>query len=281
MIRPEAARLQDAEFVNSCQITVLRKYLPLLWPKGAHTPPSPEKSYRSSYRYAGRQELEDAGSLDAMDDFELLLRLVDFSGMRDVLAERLGWKSAQGKVPFDPISMFLLSAWQIVNGWSRAKCLRNLRNPRYADLARRFGFQDGDYPSEGGLRHFLTTLGENSLAQGQCVAVPIGSPARHSGVLSEGVWQQALLCPDGQIHETASRMRCQDVTESCYLPAPRACPGKEKGFRGCDCDTPRCAIACKRATPRDRQAGFVWYTADNQDGKKEGEGFYGYRSLPL
>jgi hypothetical protein len=38
---------------------------------------------------------------------------------------------------------------------------------------------------------------------------------------------------------------------------------------------------CKRATPQDPQARFVWYTADNQDEEKEGEGFYGYRSLPL
>jgi hypothetical protein len=104
---------------------------------------------------------------------------------------------------------------------------------------------------------------------------------RESGVLSEAAWQQALICPDGQIHNAAARMRCQNVNESCYLPAPRPCPAKEKGVRGCDCDTPRCAQACKSATPQDREARFVWYTADNQDDEKDGEGFYGYRSLPL
>jgi hypothetical protein len=104
---------------------------------------------------------------------------------------------------------------------------------------------------------------------------------RESGVLSDLAWQQALLCPDGQIHNAASRMRCSQVRASCYLPAPRTCPATAKDLRGCDCDTPRCAQICKRATPWDQAARFVWYTADNQDDTKDGEGFYGYRSLPL
>jgi hypothetical protein len=102
-----------------------------------------------------------------------------------------------------------------------------------------------------------------------------------SGVLSPAAWHNALLCPDGQIHQAASRMRCQAVTERCYLPAPRPCPTTDAGAKGCDCNTPRCAQACKRATPQDRQARFVWYTADNQQEDKDGEPYYGYRSLPL
>jgi hypothetical protein len=294
--RPADARIQDAVFVNSCKLSALQDRLPLRWPRAANTPASPKKRYRSWYQY------RPGNSVSWVDDdeFELLLRLVDFSDLRDTLAERLGWRSAKGRVPFDPVSLFLLTMWQIFNGWSRAKTLRNLSKLRYQDYAERFGFREGVFPSEGGLRHFLTALGENSTAQGESVTVeqadqPIQvavqqlnrllaqavALVRKSGVLSEVAWQQALLCPDGQIHEAASRMRCQNVRESCYLPAPRPCPGQEKGFRGCDCDTPRCAQVCKRATPQDPQARFVWYTADNQDEEKEGEGFYGYRSLPL
>ena len=51
--------------------------------------------------------------------------------------------------------MFLLQAWQIVNCWSRAETLRNLAGPRYADYAALFGFEEGAYPTEGGLRYFL------------------------------------------------------------------------------------------------------------------------------
>jgi hypothetical protein len=305
MVRPEMMRTQDDVFVSQCRLSALD--LPLRWPRPAHTPPSPKLSYRSCYQYLGWEELKDRANwadvpaiLADYDDFELLLHLVDFSGLRDVLAERLGWRSALGQVPFDPLSLFLLTVWQICNGWSRAKTLRNLRKSCYADQARRFGFRDGVYPTEGGLRHFLTTLGENSTLAGEAVTVEQGDQpiqvavqqlnqlisqsvalVRESGVLSEAVWQKALLCPDGQIHNAASRMRCQHVTASCYLPAPRPCPAQEEGLRGCDCDTPRCAQVCKRATPQDREARFVWYTGDNQKDDKDGQGFYGYRSLPL
>jgi hypothetical protein len=300
MARPEETRTQDPVFVSTCNFSALQERLPLQWPRATDTPPSPKKSYRSSYQYLGWKELEDPAQWADYDAFDLLLHLVDFSRLREVLAVQLGWKSAKGKVPFDPISLFLLTSWQIVNAWSRAETLRNLRKPRYGDYAQRFGFRDGLFPSEGGLRHFLTTLGKNSDIPGAGVAVAQGDQVievgiqqlnqliahsvallRESGVLSELAWQQALLCPDGQIHHAASRMRCQNVRTSCYLPGSRTCAAKEKGLRGCDCDTSRCAQICKRATPWDRAARFVWYTADNQDDEKDGEAFYGYRSLPL
>jgi hypothetical protein len=40
-------------------------------------------------------------------------------------------------------------------------------------------------------------------------------------------------------------------------------------------------VVCKRAAPWDPEARFVWYTGDNQNREKDGEGFFGYRSLPL
>jgi hypothetical protein len=106
-----------------------------------------------------------------LSDFDLVLRLVDFSGLRPVLAQRLGWTSGRGWCPFDPVSMFLLQAWQIVNCWSRAETLRNLAGPRYADCAALFGFEEGVYPTEGGLRYFLTALGRHSEVDGDTVLV--------------------------------------------------------------------------------------------------------------
>jgi hypothetical protein len=278
----------------------LQGRLPLEWSTAADTPPSPKKSYRSAYQYMGWGELGKPASWGTMSEFDIMLRLVDFSGIRDELAQCLGWTSAKGQVPYDPVSLFLLHCWQIFNGWSRAKTLRNLSKPRYADYAQLFGFQQGVFPTEGGLRHFLTVLGENSERADKGVSVHKGDGVieiaveqlnqiiaqsveliRNAGVLSETTWQQALICPDGQIHEAASRMRCQTVTESCYEPGPRPCPAKAKGSRGCDCDSLDCALICKRATPQDPQARFVWYTGNNQDDEKDGEGYFGYRSLPL
>ena len=319
-ITPEQTRAGEGAFVRQCSLLSLQKSLPLQWPTPPDLPASPKKRYRSAYVYPWQAEVSDPAKLLAwkeLSDFDLLLRLVDFSGLRPVLAHLLGWKSGRGWKPFDPVSFFLLVAWQIINRWKRNRTLTNLADERYADYARWFGFQKGIYPTEGGVRYFLTTLGRHSEAGGETVGVEQGEVVvqvlvqklnrllagavgvmRHAQVLSRTAWEEALLCSDGQIHEAASQVGCISVTENCYqtcTPAhPRPCPAKEKKRRGCDCNTLACAQICCQATPRDRQARYVWYTGSNQPAEhpnrsidnqaaeeEHGEGHYGYRSLPL
>lgn len=302
---PQEKRTQDVQFISVCSLAGLQSRLPLRWPTPPGTPPSPKKSYRSGYVYAGWEGLGDPASWEPLDEFDILLRLVDFSGLRPVLAQLLGWRTGRGQQPFDPVSIFLLVGWQLINRWNRAETLRKLQQPRYADTARRFGFREGVYPSEGALRHFLTALGRNSTGAGEVVMVEQDERTRlvavqqlnqllaqsvhlmrEAGVLSEAAWEAALVCPDGQLHEAASRLRCQAVGATCYQPTtverPRPCPAREKGLRGCDCATLACAQLCKRATPRDLEARFVWYARSNQEKREDaGEAHYGYRSLPL
>ncbi len=159
---PTEARAQDQTFVAQCSLAGLQPRLPLTWPTPPDTPPSPKKNYRSCYLYQGGEDLQDPAAWEHLSNFDLLLRLVDFSGLRPVLAHLLGWTPARGHVPFDPVSLFLLTGWQLTKGWNRAQTLRHLSDPRYADYAQRFGFQDNIFPTEGGLRYFLTTLGQNS-----------------------------------------------------------------------------------------------------------------------
>ncbi len=313
------ARAQDSDFVDQCGLWGLQGRLPFHWPTPSNVPPSPKQRYRSHYIYQGGDDLLDLAAWEHLSDFDLVLRLVDFSGLRPVLAQRLGWTSARGWCPFDPVSTFLLLGWQLVNSWQRATTLNNLSDPRYADYARRFGFEEGVYPTEGGLRHFLTALGRHSAARGDTVLVDVGEEEtievaiqylnqllvgavaliREVGLLSPEAWNQAQVCPDGMLHQAASRMRCASVQESCYQPTdpnkPRPCPAKEKERQGCECDTLACAAACRYATPRDPEARFVWYSGSNQpasspnrataaakkDQKPEGEPCYGYRTLPL
>jgi len=313
------ARARDSDFVNQCSLWGLQERLPLPWRTPPNVPPSPKQRYRSHYVYQGRDDLLELAAWAHLSDFDLVLRLVDFAGLRPVLAQRLGWTSARGWCPFDPVSMFLLQGWQIVNGWNRTQTLDNLSDPRYADYAQRFGFEDGVCPTEGGMRHFLTALGRHSEVSGDTVVVDLGEEdttevaiqylnqllvgavtlIREAGLLSAEAWSQAQVCPDGMLHPAASRMRCASVQESCYRPTtpdnPRPCPAKEKERQGCDGDTLACAHACRQATPRDAEARFVWYTGSNQpasspnrstepakkDKKKDGEPCYGYRSLPL
>ncbi|TLM98147.1 hypothetical protein FDZ71_17505, partial [bacterium] len=146
-LTPVELRAQDRLFVTQCSLQGLRARLPLCWPAPPRTPPSPKRAYRSAYMYLGWQDLQDLTACQRYSDFDLLLRLVDFSALRPVLAQRLGWTSARGWKPFDPVSVFLLLGWQITNGWNRTQTLRNLRDPRYADYAQRFGFHDGCFPT--------------------------------------------------------------------------------------------------------------------------------------
>ena len=313
------ARARDSDFVDQCSLWGLQGRLPLRWPTPQNVPPSPKRRYRSHYVYQGWDDLLDLAAWAHLSDFDLVLRLIDFSGLRPVLAQRLGWTSDRGWPPFDPVSLFLLHGWQIVNGWSRAETLRKLADPRYADYAQLFGFEDGIYPTEGGLRHFLTALGRHSEVEGDTVIVDreaedptevaiqylnqllVGAVTliREAGLLSPEAWSQAQVCPDGLLLHAASRLRCASVRESCYQPTspdnPRPCPAKEKERKGCDCHTLACAEACRHATPRDAEARFVWYRGSNQpesspnrstdptkrDKVKDGEPCYGYRSLPL
>jgi len=148
--------------VQQCSFAGLRSQLPLRWPTPPDIPDSPKKQYRSQYVYLGSDDLDSLANWEQLSLFDRVLRLVDFSGLRPVLAYLLGWTSARGEVPFDPLSLFLFVSWRLVNGWSRAQALRNLRHSRYADYAAAFRFREGDFPSAGGVRYFLTTLGRRS-----------------------------------------------------------------------------------------------------------------------
>ena len=325
-LSPAEARAHDPVFVRDCSLQGLRERLPLCWPTPPGVPPSPKRSYRSHYVYpapgsgqaAGWEELLDPLAWEHLSHFDLVLRLVDFSGLRPVLAQRLGWTSARGQTPFDPVSMFLLLGWQIHQCWNRTDTLENLAKPRYADYAQCFGFENGLFPTEGGVRYFLTALGHQSDASGDTVLVGEDDDSttavaiqylnqllagavtlmHEAGFLSPQAWNQALVCPDGMLQQAASRMRCASVQDSCYQPTsaqqPRPCPAKDKKREGCGCDTLACVEACRYATPRDAEARFVHYSGSNRPdpnpnrstdpakaGKSQGRDCYGYRSLPL
>ncbi|MGD2207764.1 MAG: hypothetical protein PVH17_13395 [Anaerolineae bacterium] len=314
---PPESRAQDRDFVRQCGFVGLRPQLPLRWPTPPEIPASPKKQYRSYYVYLGCTDLDDLDAWQHLSSFDLVLRLVDFGGLRPVLAWLLGWTSSRGQVPFDPVSMFLFISWRIVNGWTRAQALRNLQKPRYADYARCFGFLNGDFPTEGGVRYFLTTLGNHVNTHQDTVAVQVddthtvdiaiqylnyllaGAVAllRDAYLITEQTWQRALLCPDGMIHDAASRMRCAFVQDACYRATssdtPRPCPAQEKGKRGCTCDTLSCVQACRYAPVRDAEARSIYYAGTNQPArsnpnaavdpatKGRGKLRYGYRSLTL
>jgi hypothetical protein len=120
----------------------------------------------------GWAELAEPSWREPLTDFDWALRWVDFSGVRPVWAQGLDWTSARGGPLFDPVSLFLLHGWQLSHGWSRSETLRRRRDPRSAAYARRFGFPPGVYPTEGGLRYFLTALGQPCQEQDLAILLP-------------------------------------------------------------------------------------------------------------
>ena len=317
------ARALNPSFVNQCSLRGLEAKLPLRWRLPPEIPTPPRHHYRSHYVYLGYQDLYDPAIWEHLSDFGLLLRLSDFSDLRPLLAYLMGWKSARGWQPFDPLSIFLTQGWQITNRWTRSQTIQNLANPIYADDVRRFGYENGILPTEGGLRYSLTALGLNSQRLDKVVKVELDEKhsvevtvqslndlivasvrlIQEAGLLSPQAWQEALVCPDGMIHDAASRLRCNDVRDSCYqsltAKSPhRSCPAKDKEHKGCDCDTIACAVACRYATPRDTAARFIFYEGHNQGKdnpnqstaspaaqetpeKKAGQARYGWRSIPM
>ncbi len=102
------ARAHDPLFVSQCSLQGLIPRLPLRWPTPPGTPPSPKLTYRSWYVYRGWQDLLDPATWEHLNGFDVCLRCIDFTGVRPVLAQRLGWTSARGWIPFNPVSLFLL-----------------------------------------------------------------------------------------------------------------------------------------------------------------------------
>lgn len=289
----------------------LQARLPFGWPTPYDTLGCPKLRFRSHYVYRGWEDLREESLWEGLSLFALLLYLVDFSPLRAVLAWLMHWRNDRGWIPFDPVSIFLLKLWQLSNRWNRSQVLANLRRPEYAQLAARMGFEKL-YPTEGGLRYIETCLGWQANSQeievlgedGQVVRVAVQplntliaqsvELLRQAGLIRTGLWQEALLCPDGMLHTAASHMDCASVNEACYQPVPRHCAAREKGKRGCDCNQIACQQVCRFATPRDQQARFVWYSGSNsrpdnpnqaldpsQQKSPHGKGVYGYRSLTL
>lgn len=254
MPRASEQRAQDEAFVRRCNLEALqaRGVLPLRWPVPADVPPSPKRSYRSWYEYRGWDDLSQPEVWAHLAPFDLALRLIDFSPMRPQLAQRLGWISARGHTPLDPVSQFLVFGWQDANHWQHSPTYRNLAKPCYADYAWRFGFKPGQFPSEAGGRYFLTRLGVHSETAGDTITVgedhlretfpiqrlnelllPVMALLLQSEVVSPAVWTEALLGLDGMLRPAASHRHCAAVTASCYAPVtpgadpPRPCPAKK------------------------------------------------------
>ena len=256
-------RLLVPHFVGLFQWSAIRPLLPFPLAVPAGVPPWRPRRCRSHYLWLPPDDFQSAADLEGLDDFDLVLRLFDFSPWRPILAQR--FHSHYGPPPFDPVSLgllFLLARWR---NWSWPQVLTELhsseRGPGYC---RRLGLAQDHLPTASTLRMALQNtpaehlqLCADSLAHGLQAwhLIP-----QYSTLPGDTPTQGVSISLDSQLIEARSHMRCRFQSGRCFLPREqRACAARQQGQDGCACDTDRCADHCCRATPQDPQARFVHY----------------------
>lgn len=245
----------------------LKQKLPLVFPRDPDLPSSPKRRYRSTYRYLGWDDLNEE-TLSTFSNFEISVRLFDYSSLEPLLAAHIYVPSAKGQTPFDPVSMYLLSLYRRKQNLSRHEVLRILRHPQEGQALRRCtGFAE-EFPSESGLRYFEGQLTPELQQEINALQLDTFYQAGLLPVQPEANEKtKVALSFDGMLHQARSRQRCTSVQASCYEPAPRPCPAQEKGKQGCSCNEEVCAKICRHATPQDPQARFIVYTGNNKRAK--------------
>ncbi|MHC4156585.1 MAG: hypothetical protein ACYST6_16930 [Planctomycetota bacterium] len=289
-------RTAHPDFVSTFSVRALQDRLPLCFPVPEGVPRSPKRRYRSAYRYLGYDDLLDPSRLASLTFFEVALRLIDFSPLRNYLAQCYYVQSAKGQTPFDPVSLFLgvCLRRQLNIGWR--KLAKLIAGEHGSGWRRLFGFQDQETPSASGLRYFFNTVGSNLFAELCSLFTDLlhkaGLLPQHTTFAGDPPQRGVTISHDIMLHHARSNMRCYKVTETCYQPAPRPCPAKEAGKKGCDCASHACAKACQRTTPADPQARYIYYAGRNKkgdlppaqgeqaEGTSHGQHFFGYASNP-
>lgn len=261
-------RLLTEHFIDTFQWEAVRSLLPLRLVALPDVPPWKPRRCRSFYTWLPPDDIRSADDLDGLDDFDLILRLFDFSIWRPILAQR--FRSHLGPPPFDPLSIglaFLLARWR---GWGWPQLLTELRSAeRGRGYCRRLGLDPNDLPSESTFRMALGNTEEewllqcfDSLAQSLMAYGLIPTRSTFPGDSSE---RGVTVAPDSQLVAARSRMRCRHQNPRCFLPREqRTCAAREADKEGCACDTEECTDHCRFATSPDPEAAYVYYTGSNQ-----------------
>lgn len=300
-------RLLLPNFVETFRWAAVRPLLPLRLvlaptqpePESEQAPAAPTwqpRHCRSHYQWLAPEERlgEGVAAWQGLDDFDLILRLFDFSAWRPILGQR--FSSQFGPPPFDPVSLglaWLLALWR---GWSWPQLVTELHSlERGQGYVRRLGFQPDDLPSSSTFRMALQATPLAWVVQ--CAdslvlsLLAYGLMPSHSTFPHDSPDRGVSVALDSQLVSARSHMRCRHMNAACFQPpAQRQCAARDAGQEGCACDTKACQEHCRLATPRDPEAAYVYYSGSNQPhGARSSEGteprkmsrgkhYFGYKS---
>lgn len=294
-LEAEARRLYVPGFVETFQWDALREHLPLQMAPLPDVAPWPGRQCRSFYQWLPPEPTLSAEQWKGLDDFDLILRLFDFSAWRPLFAQRL--RSHLGPPCFDPLSIGLGILLTRVKKWGWPELIRELHSAeRGQGYCRRFGIARDDIPSEATFRDTAKVLPEEVFRQcEQSLVVAFsayGFIPTHSTFPSDPPERGVSLAIDSQLQHARSRMGCHHQNANCFKPvSERQCAARADGHEGCDCTDQACKDYCHLATPRDPEATYVYYegsnqprgqTADTDTGDalltSKGKHYFGYKS---
>ena len=261
-------RLLTVHFQESFSWSAIRPLLPLPFSVPVDVPTPPLRRYRSAYTWLPSQKLLTVKALDGLDDFDLVLRLFDFSAWRSILAQR--FRSHFGPPAFDPVSIglgILLARWR---NWGWPTLRRELSSAeRGQGYCRRLGFDRDDLPAESTWRTALANTDEkwflqcaDSVVQG---LMKQGLIPNHSTFPGDPTERGIAVALDSQLVAARSRMRCRYQHPACFRRRQdRLCAARVMGKEGCACDTEACLDRCRLVATRDPEAAYVYYVGTNQ-----------------
>lgn len=261
-------RLLVKHFVATFQWSAIRPLLPLCLVIPPGVPPWQPRFCRSFYTWQPAEDDLSVTDLQGLDDFDLILRLFDFSPWRPILGQRFA--SQLGPPPFDPVSLglsWLLAVWR---DWKWSELLTELHSPeRGQGYCQRLGFDPADLPAEATFRMALGDTRDHWMLQGiDSLALGLmayGLMPTHSTFPGDSPQQGVSIALDSQLVAARSRMRCRYQNEGCFRPpTERTCAARQDGKEGCACDTEACQDHCRHSTARDPEATYVFYSGSNQ-----------------
>ena len=261
-------RLLIEHFVSTFHWEAVRPLLPLRLQSPPDVRPWRRRLCRSHYLWQPPDDIQSIHDWEGLDDFDLVLRIVDFSPWRPILGQR--FSSNLGPPPFDPVSIGL--AWLLVRwrNWTWPRLVTELHSrERGLGYCLRMGFNPSDLPAASTFRMALDNTSQACLLQCEdsllLGLMAYGLVPTSSSFPGDSPKQGVTLSIDSQLIAARSRMHCRHQNPRCFLPlSQRTCAAQEAGEHKCDCDTDACAHHCRLATPRDPQAAYVFYSGSNQ-----------------
>jgi hypothetical protein len=261
-------RLLTEHFVQTFTWSAVRPLLPLRLVVPRDVPSWKPRLCRSYYQWFPPEETLTAEILKGLDDFDLVLRLFDFSAWRPILAQR--FCSHMGPPPFDPVSIglgALLARWR---GWKwPTLCTELHSSERGQGYCGRLGFVAGDPPCASTFRMAVGNTRESWVLQcADSLALSLmayGLIPTHSTFPGDPPQRGVSIANDCQLVAARSHMRCRHQNPTCFLPRDkRTCAARKEGKEGCACDSEACVEHCHLVTPRDPDAAYVYYSGSNQ-----------------